>query len=151
MSDPFSTSVSIDTAGAQRKIEALGRRLGTFRRTANRAVAVQMYQWFVQNFDNEGAKVGGWEPLRPATIRQKERLGKERMLVRSGTLRQSFLPFSDEDNAGIGSELEYAEYHEKGNQSRNLPRRPMLPTRAAVQDMGMRVYQFYVDKAVREA
>lgn len=148
---PFRLSAELDLQKVSGKIENLAKKLKLYRRTANIAVSTQLYGWVIRNFDTEGSTFGGWKELKPATVRAKAKEGKEKMLVRSGTLRASFLPFHSNDNAGIGSELEYSEYHERGVPDRNLPRRPMLPPRKVVLETGMRVYQFYVAKAIRES
>lgn len=130
------------------RIERLAGRLKDLR-TPNRAVAVQLYQWTIRNFDQEGGLLGGWIPLRPATVRQKARIGKEKMLVRTGQLRNSLISFSSNDNAGIGSALSYAKFHQFG--AKNLPQREMLPRRETVNDIGLRVYDFYISQQVRQA
>ena len=135
-------------AKVQGKLTRLAQKLGDLT-VPNRAVATQLYSWFIDNFDHDGSLVGGWVPLAPATIRQKDRLGKEKMLVRSGHLRASVLPFSDAARAGIGSELSYSQTHQLG--SSTVPQREILPRDKDVLDIGLRVYQLYVDRATREA
>lgn len=117
----------------------------------NRQASIAMYGWLIRNYDREGATIGGWAPLSPRTIAEKKKLGKEKMLVRSGAMRQSFVPFHTKDNAGVGSELSYSKAHEDGNPSRNLPARPMLPPREVVLDIGIRVYGQYVAREARKA
>ncbi len=119
-------------------------------RTPNRMVAAQLYSWTIRNFQQEGALVGGWTPVTEATRKRKEREGKEKLLVRTGALRASFVPFADNENAGIGSELEYSWFHQYSSPSRNLPARPMLPTREYVDETGVRVYDFYVKQLIRD-
>jgi len=148
---PFRLTAEFNPAKLTAKLEALARRLKTYRRTANIAVSTQLYAWTIKNFDTEGSSFGGWKALRPATVKAKKREGKEKILVRTGALRASFLPFHSDDNAGIGTELEYSVYHENGVPSRNLPKRPMLPPRKVVLDIGMKVYQFYIDKAIKQS
>jgi phage gpG-like protein len=145
----------IETRVTAKSQEAFERKLRKFegrlrdRTPANRQVSVQMYAWTIRNFDREGALLGGWSPLAPKTVREKSRIGKQKMLVRTGALRNSLVPFYSNDNAGIGSELEYSEYHQKGTD--DLPKREMLPTREVVQEIGLKVYNAYVARATREA
>lgn len=140
-----------------KSIQEVTRRLDRFQAAmedttpANRQASIAMYGWLIRNYDREGAAIGGWAPLHPRTIAEKKKLGKERMLVRSGAMRQSFLPFHTKDNAGVGSELSYAKAHEDGNPSKNLPARPILPPRDIVLDIGIRVYGQYVAREARMA
>jgi phage gpG-like protein len=133
------------------KLSRLGRELGNDLSVPNRAVSVALYGWVMGNFDSQGGKIGGWEPLAPATVARKMVLGKEQMLVISGALRNSFVPgqFYDARRAGVGSAIPYSIYHEDGNT--RMPRRQLLPDEETSVDIAMRVYKFYVDKAVRAA
>lgn len=138
-------------------IEQVRARLDGFRRSmadttpANRQASIAMYGWLIRNYDKEGAAIGGWHPLAPYTIREKKRIGKEKMLVRTGALRQSFVPFHTAENAGVGSEISYSKAHEEGVPDRNLPARPMLPPRDVVLDIGVKVYGQYVARQVAKA
>lgn len=118
---------------------------------ANRQASIAMYGWLIRNYDREGSMIGGWHPLHPRTIREKLKLGKEKMLVRSGALRQSFAPFHNKEDAGVGSPIVYSAPHQYGNPSRNLPARPMLPPRDVVNEIGLKVYGLYVRKQVARA
>lgn len=118
---------------------------------ANKAASIALYGQVIRNFDADGAMYGLWAALAPATVRQKERIGKEKMLVRTGHLRAGFVPFHDDHNAGVRNEVEYAAAHQFGVPERNLPARNMLPPRDAVLETGIKVYQFYVAQAAREA
>jgi phage gpG-like protein len=117
----------------------------------NRQASIAMYGWLIRNYDREGAAIGGWAPLSPKTIAEKKKIGKEKMLVRTGALRQSFLPFHSKENAGVGSDIVYSERHEKGDPSSNLPARPMLPPREVVLDIGLKVYSLYVAREAKKA
>ncbi len=119
------------------------------RRIPNRAIGVKLHQWFTDNFDRDGGKVGGWPPLAASTIARKKRFGKEKMLVISGRLKNSFVQFSDNDRVGIGSEVPYSKFHQEG--TKRLPRRELLPRRADVEDIGLKVYNFYVSRIAAEA
>lgn len=140
-----------------RNVEDVIRRLDQFQAAmtdtsvANRQASIALYGWLIRNYDKEGASIGGWAPLSPRTIAEKKKIGKEKMLVRTGALRQSFLPFYTKDNAGVGSELSYSQRHEEGDPDKNLPARPMLPPRDVTLDIGIRVYGNYVRQQVRKA
>jgi len=130
-----------------RRLRALARLVGDTR-VPNRRLAVQFQSWAFRNFDSAGGKVGGWAPLAPSTAREKARKGySPKPLLRTGHLRTSLLAFFDEHMAGIGSEMEIAEYHEEGVPENNLPARRMLPEREEAYDMGILVYGQHIAAA----
>lgn len=141
----------------QQQLNRMNRRLNAFGDAmsnptqANREASIALYGWTIRNFDRAGGLQGGWAPLHPRTVREKARIGKERMLVRTGALRASFLPFHSRENAGVGSELEYSKYHQDGAPSRNLPQREMLPRREKVLEIGLKVYGNYVAREAHKA
>lgn len=124
--------------------------LGTFfdglkdRATINRKVSIQLYGFVLRNFQQGGAlQTPPWLPLKPSTLQQKARLGYSPLpLIRTGHLRQSFVPFSSSDYAGVGAKasagVDYAEVHEEG--SRTIPARPMLPTEKLALDTTLQIY-----------
>lgn len=145
--------VSVDLNETQ--LRAMNRRLERFARAmadptpANREASIALYGWTIRNFDREGGLQGGWTPLHPKTVRQKQRIGKQKMLVRRGALRANFAQFYSKDNAGVGNALSYSKFHHEGTV--RLPRRELLPRRGVVLDIGLKVYGRYVRDKVREA
>ena len=144
----ISTASQIDAY--QAKLKKLAGQIRD-RREPNRLVSVEFYKVTIRNFDAEGAMYGKWAPLKESTIKRKDRLGKERMLVITGHLRSGFVPFYDGKNAGVRNEVEYAAAHHFGNPDTNLPKRNLLPTRQAANDIGLKVYNWYIGKIAREA
>lgn len=143
-------------------------------RTPNRAAAVQLYAFVIRNFETEGGETaaGHWKALAPSTIlgRFRKSAGKRkrgaaakaaisgaviRILQDTGHLRQSFAPFSSESEAGVGARasfgVDYASVHEEGSEDGRIPQRKMLPTEAQALGIGMRVYEFYVERATKQA
>lgn len=118
---------------------------------ANREASIQLYGFVIKNFQQEGGLVGGWAPLAPATVKQKAKIGKELILVRTGQLKASFVPFHDVANAGVGTNLPYAVDHEKGVKSRNLPARHMLPPQKVATEIGIKVYNAFIKRELQEA
>jgi phage gpG-like protein len=116
---------------------------------ANREASIALYGFTLRNFDQQGGLQGGWAPLAPSTIRQKERIGKQQPLVRSGHMRAGFTSFYSRDNAGVGNEVSYSRFHHEG--TARLPQRELLPRRDAVLQIGINVYGKYVERKVREA
>lgn len=117
--------------------------------TANRAVATQFASWVGRNYQGEGSLVGGWAPVSASTARRKAKAGKEKILIWSGHLRASILPFSDSQRAGIGTEVIYGKYHDEGTS--RMPQRRFIPNEAEALEMGTRVYEFYAQKATQDA
>jgi phage gpG-like protein len=139
----------------QRNVRAFEKRLERFLdemanpTQANRQVSVQLYGWCIKNMRSEGELAGGWEPLAPATVREKQRIGKEKMLVRTGNLRSGFEPFYSRENAGIRNAVPHAVFHHEG--TRTIPKRPLLPSRSEVLRIGLEVYGVYVARAAKRA
>src|SRR5258708_4620453 len=65
-------------------------------------------------FSSKGAVIGEpWKPLRPATLRQKARLGyPSDTLVRTGAMQRSFKPVVSSDQAVISNTADYFKYHQ---------------------------------------
>ena len=105
---------------------------------SNKKASVVLYQWVLNNFQGEGELAGGWLPLSEATVKWKQERGYSRMLQNTGALRASFLPYSDDNIALVGSPLWYAEQHDEG--SGRVPQRKLLPTAEQAQEMVMPIY-----------
>lgn len=111
---------------------------------AMRQVAIFLDSWVQRNFSSSGKGAGGWEPYKYGG-----RLGLKRksnaksidghhwintnakLLLNTGRLRLSFLPFIRKGIAGIGSDLPYAKAHDEG--SKSVPQRRILPINKEVQ------------------
>jgi phage gpG-like protein len=93
---------------------------------------------------------GGWKALKPATIKQKAKLGYTKKLVRTGELKNSFTPFSTKDIASVRSDLDYAADHEFGVPSRNLPARKMTPSLKQAAEIGIEVYNQFVQRQIKK-
>lgn len=131
------------------KIKELKRKLATARDglkndgIAMRQIAIFLDRWVQKNFQSSGDEVGGWAPFtyggRLTTKRKGNAKsiegrrwinGSAKLLMDTGALRLSFLPFIKQGSAGIGSDLPYSEPHEKG--TKHVPQRRLLPQNAEV-------------------
>jgi len=121
------------------------------RRTPNRQLATQLYGWVLRNFQQGGGlQKPVWRSLAPSTLKQKQRKGySSKPLERTGHLRQSFRQFYDNEQAGVGSEVPYSQYHETG--TRKLPQRAMLPPQEVALDYAVRVYDRWIAGIARSA
>jgi phage gpG-like protein len=116
---------------------------------ANREASIALYGLTIRNFDNQGGPGAKWAPLAASTIRQKARIGKEKMLVRTGNMRAGFHSFYSRENAGVGNAVTYSLFHHEG--TTRTPKRELLPRQDAVIELGIKVYGAYVARQVREA
>lgn len=109
--------------------------------------AVYLDQWVQRNFKTEGGNIGGWEPF-AAGGRWRKGSGLDqsaKLLQDTGAMRLSFKPFASKKNAGIGSDLDRAEWHDEG---KGVPERRMLPKRAEVRAPLRDILEQYVDQDV---
>ena len=111
---------------------------------AMRQIATFLDQWVQRNFKTAGGKVGRWAGYTYGgrlVIKSKSNAvsmdGKRyintraAMLMDTGRLRNSFLPFIKKGVAGIGSDLPYSKPHNDGTNV--LPQRRLLPVNAEVE------------------
>lgn len=125
------------------------------RTSVNAVVAGKMWAMVMENFKTESHEGEPWEPLAPSTIerRQKKQDGKVAILQDTGALRQSFMPFSNNDLAGVGSvssreHSKLSEIHEEG--LGNVPARPMLPSEGRAIAEAIKIYDHYIGRAIRQ-
>jgi phage gpG-like protein len=144
-------SAQVDEA----QLRAMNRKLERFAESierpieANRQASIALYGWTIRNFDRQGALQGGWAPLKPRTVKEKARIGKQVPLVRSGHMRSGFTQFYSDENAGVGNEVSYSKYHHFGTSK--MARRELLPRRDVVLQIGLKVYDAYVKRQVARA
>lgn len=124
---------------------------------AFREIAKDFHESEERQFDTEGGYgAGGWAPLAPSTIESKARRGfPDRILVRTGQLRDSLMgrgPRAVEVvrplELRVGTELDYARYHQRG--TRRMPARPviMLPEEQKTR-MHKTIHRYLVKQANR--
>jgi phage virion morphogenesis protein len=135
------------------RLRAVALKIGD-RRLVNRQLAAQLYAETMRNFATESFDGVPWAPLQKATVKAKAKKGYERILQNTGALRQSFLPFSDNDEAGVGAlstreHAELSEIHQYGAPARNIPARPMLPGEARARGIALEVYDLFVARNIK--
>lgn len=134
-------TVKPSLAEIRRRLERK-RRAVTDLRTPLARAAVYLDQWVQRNFKTEGGGVGGWVPFAknkdgiPIVEAREPARAPAKLLQRTGRLRSSFSPFATRKEAGIGSDIPYAEQHHKGEGK--LPARPMLPEKGSARRTVMR-------------
>lgn len=131
---------SPDLSVVQRALRAAGPALMKLE-GPNRRVSIILDRFVQRNFRSEGGLVGGWTPFKLGGRRLRgggiDRSAK--LLQDTGALRLSFAAFWSAKEAGIGSDLSYAVFHNDGTET--LPARRMLPTDS---DVGADVREVYV-------
>lgn len=154
---------SSDLKAFQDKVNRLDKKLDEQdRKRLHKRISVYLLKWVDTNFKTEGGKVGGWQKLklggRPLPRSQrtetKQLDSSAKVLQDTGQLRRSFVPFSDSNTAGVGSEigkfdnLPYAKKHHEGHGA--LPRRQLIPTVNQVGDEILEMYEEYIEQVVNE-
>ena len=136
---------------------------------AYKKCSIFLDQWNKQNFKTQGGKVGGWQPFAQSTLKSmtrsaitkegakyskfsgksgKSRMPNPKLLIDTGEMRKSFVPFWDKNKAGIGSDLPRAEMHNKGGS--HLPARRLLPTINEVSRDLNEIFDDHVKKAIKQ-
>lgn len=88
-------------------------------------VTTYLDSWVQKNFKQQGALVGGWIPFKAGgRVRNGKVDTSAQLLMDTGRLRASFLPFVTKSTAGIGSDLPYSKAHNEGE---GAPKRRILP------------------------
>lgn len=120
-------TLTIDNDAAVKKLRQYAKLVGNWN-AANKKVAIQLYGWVMRNYENEGALVGGWAPISPATVKRKSKQGySSRILLRTGVLKNNYTFYSNEQEAGVGNRTPYSRFHEDGVPQRGLPPRRQMP------------------------
>lgn len=116
------------------RIDDMQRRMKTFRPIFN-DVRQDLEEAWSKNFDDQGARFGGWKPLDPQYAAWRG--SPEPILIRSGALFRSIRTLwgapndIKEDEAFFGTSIEYAKFHQYG--TTKMARRKFIfePTGAA--------------------
>lgn len=125
----------------------------------NRQIGIQLYGWVIRNFQQSGAmQQPPWVALAPSTLERKQKEGySSQPLIRRGNLRQSFAPFADDTQAGVGARaafgIDYARIHETGSTQTpgRPPQRAMLPPRDYALNASVQIYNLHIQTSIRRA
>ncbi len=125
-------------------------------KTAFKEISILLDRWVQTNFKTQGGNVGKWQKF---ALRKDGRRGRwikgkgldesAKLLQDTGRLRASFRPFASIGNAGIGSDVKYAEAHEKGEG--HLPLRRMLPIRREIHAQTRKIIARHIKDSFKEA
>lgn len=119
--------LSVDNKTALNNLSKYAR-LVTNWNTVNKKISIQLYGWVMRNYQGEGSLVGKWAPIQKATVRRKTKAGYSRkILLHTGTLKNNYTFYSNEQEAGVGNRTPYSIFHETGVPQRGLPQRRQMP------------------------
>lgn len=109
-------------------------------------IAIFLQRWVLKNFAGEGRLVGGWKSFKLGGRKMSDGSidTSAKLLQRTGRLRASFTPFSSRRDAGIGSDLSYAKFHNDGTSK--LPVRRTVPEKGNVERDVRKIYDRHVQK-----
>ncbi len=125
--------VSINITGAKAKLRKIRNRISS--RQILQSIGNAHLYWIGQNFKAEGALGGSrWAPLSARTLAQRRKKGRGAKILRdTGRLSMSFVTGGSSNifrvgpqSVTVGTEVQYAEQHEKGI---DVPKRKMLPSK----------------------
>ena len=95
---------------------------------------IQGLKWVDENFIKQGVLLqeGKWKELKPSTLRarktrKRKSTNSELILIDNGELRKSFGTRFSDKGVYVGTEKEYAIYHDSDASRKKLPQRRMLP------------------------
>lgn len=131
-------------AKLQARLNRAGAALKNRKRLNHNAVTL-VDKWIQQNFQSEGGKVGGWEPLSPLTIKAR-RGSRARILQDRGWLKSRWDLIADARQAKIVSKTSYGYFHDKG---KGVPKRQIIPTVRQIQPELQKLYNHFIGKALK--
>lgn len=139
----------ITTSGAVgHRLKELARKVKDRSKPAKQ-LAVQLYGDTLRNFNTNGAYFKNpWAQLAVSTQHYKSAHGWYVMLVRTGTLRQGFYQYSNQQYAAVGNKVPYASFHEEGTS--RMPRRQIMPSKEWAATRGVQVFREYLKTSIKE-
>lgn len=85
-----------------------------------------------------------WEPLKESTIKQK---GSDRILVKTGNMRDSFYIIPRDKGFTIANSADYFKYHQEGTNT--IPQRAMIPIDNQFPPEWVEEYQRILEEVVK--
>lgn len=99
------------------------------------------------NYNTQGKTFGKpWKPLKPATVRAKQKLGYlgAGPLNRTGTMKRSFVMKLGRQQVDITNHILYFKYHQSSAPRRVLPRRVMMRMDRTRRTQIFKIFQKYI-------
>lgn len=110
-------------------------------------------QYVQRQFQTRGSQTGGWQPLRPETVRRKEKLGgTDAPLIGAGPfagqLRDNWQLLPGARGGSMLSQVAYAKYHEFG--LGHNPLRQMVPAGPVLEQIAQRVALDFIQRRLSQ-
>jgi phage gpG-like protein len=164
--------IKVTTGRVEDRLDAYREAVGATRKLLT-AIGLRQLKWIADNFRAAGLEEK-WPPLAPSTVLGRRR-GSSEILQDTGTLRASFTARIRERSVVVGTNVFYAEFHEKGTKPYvitvrskkvlankraglffgkrvdhpGLPRRPMLPRTPTGERLAREVIEAALERARR--
>jgi len=110
------------------KLALLMKKVGDQSQPLKESVLI-VWRDIMDHFRDESGPEGKWTPLNPKTLARR-RQGKGRfsakILQDTGRLRQSVVTELSQNQGKVGTNMDYARTHQKGDSSRNIPQREFI-------------------------
>lgn len=149
-------SINIRVFGITEVKTRMRRRHGNLKKMPHKKAAVILFRWIQKNFQAEGAlhntNFGPWKQLSPATIARRRKgrgVGRPKILQDTGNLRQRWDVRGNKLSGSVKSRQDYSGDHERGDPSRNLPQRKILPREGQAQSLVFPVFKDHVRISIR--
>lgn len=116
----------------------------------NARIAAFLDTWVQRNFESEGGNVGGWEPF-AAGGRWIPGVGLDesaKLLQDTGAMRASFSSFYDDEEVGVGSDMDRSQWHDQGTPT--IPSRRLLPEREEVIEPILDIYNAFIEEVAEK-
>lgn len=146
--------MTLKTEEAQKRLAKLARATSNGE-VLNRKLGIALYGVVMRNFRDQGNAGTPWTPFAAGGRRGDS---SAKLLLDTGALRASFIPFSDVTQAGVGAlsyvprgdgdaPVDLAAVHEFGTAT--IPARPMLPTQQQGLTLALEIYGREIARAAK--
>lgn len=135
----------------QRKFKKLAKKLKNRRKLFNR-IGVVLLNDVTKSFKDEAHEGKSWKTLSPNTILRRRKgkgAGTARILQDTGKLKGSFAMKVGRDEVRVGSNVDYAPFHEEGKGK--IPQRKMLPSDERALELAVDTTENLIEEEIKKA
>jgi len=146
--------ISFKIVGIDKVLKSLGKRHEKLKnnKSAFAACVIETDKWTQDNFRSEGGQVGGWAPLKQATIASRRHGPKKnnstKILQDTGFMKNNWKSLWNNNNGYFQSMTDYAQVHNSGSVKKNIPKRQIIPTKEQMKDTFRKIFKLFVQKAL---
>lgn len=104
-------------------------------------------------FSSNGGAIGeSWKPLSPTYLAAKRKAGYPAdILVRTGTMKNSFKSLFDPTSAEVWNAMQYFAYHQSNKSRQKIPRRVMMKFGEKQKQMVTKIFHEHFVKVIKTA